>query len=356
MSIMATIQGYQVHVTNSTALGVCHWCKFPEWSRARRPITLPAAGPCQGESYDWAVVQSMDKAGILETYYHYVLEFATPLLITAWRLHHEIGGPGVALLSHPRWQAASHVVTKWPWLDLLPNRTHIRFVDNPANKEVCVSRRVELSGDVQCSPLATPQNRRGFTAKRCRSHIQAVGRHALDMFGASEAPPRRRRDSPIRVLFVPREQHITNRTRKIRNWDAVVRIIVDEAMRVGAELTLLHFGGNSHLPLSGQLAALHNADIVIAQRGSMNANFLVLRHNTRVLLLADPIDYEPFHWIGPMWYKTRIVHIAGGNFDPFGLVDASALQRALAAMLADLQTRGDAIAAGVGGSHLHTLS
>jgi len=198
--------------------------------------------------------------------------------------------------------------------------------------------------------------RDGTPRSICTHRNQTVGRHALDMFGASEAPPRRRRDSPIRVLFVPREQHITNRTRKIRNWDAVVRIIVDEAMRVGAELTLLHFGGNSHLPLSGQLAALHNADIVITQRGSTNANFLVLRHNTRVLLLADPIDYEPFHWIGPMWYKTRIVHIAGGNSDPFGLVDASALQRALAAMLADLRTRGDAIAAGVGGSHLHTLS
>lgn len=159
------------------------------------------------------------------------------------------------------------------------------------------------------------------------------------MLGAAEASPRRRRDSPTRVLFIPREQHIANRTRKIRNWDDVVRIIVDETMRAGAELTLLQCGGNSHLPLPGQLAALHSADVVITQRGSVNANFLVLRPETRVLLLADPIDYEPFHCIGPMWYTTRIVFIAGGNFDPFGLVDAPALQRTLAAMFADFRNQ-----------------
>jgi len=333
-SMVANIRGYEVR--NSTALGACRWCEFPEWKNARRPTlngSLLDAGVCHGESYDWAVFQSMDKGGILNTYYHFVLEFAVPLLSTAWRLHREIGGPGVALLSHPEWLAARHVVKKWPWLDLLPNETQIRFVDDPATKEVCVSSRVELSGEVQCSPLSHPQHRLGFSAASCRSIILAVGQHAIGMLGVAEASPRLRRDSPIRVLFIPREHHIAERTRKILNWDAVVKIIANETMCVGAELKLQQF---VNLQLPDQLAALHSADVVITQRGSVNASFLVLRPETRVILLADPMDYDPFIWIGPMWYATRIVHIRGGNFDPFGVVDAPALQRTLAQMLAEI--------------------
>ena len=120
------------------------------------------------------------------------------------------------------------------------------------------------------------------------------------------------------MLFIPREQFATNRVRKIANWAAVLDALTDETMRAGVALQSLVFDG---LPLAEQVAALRAADIVITQRGSVNANFVVLRPETRVLLLSDPINYDAFYWLGPMWFRHTGVHIQGDNFDPFGVVD-----------------------------------
>ena len=59
----------------------------------------------------------------------------------------------------------------------------------------------------------------------------------------------------------------------------------------------------------------------------------MLRPETRVLLLSDPIDYDAFYWLGPLWFRQTGVHIQGANFDPFGVVDVPAMRRELRNLL-----------------------
>jgi hypothetical protein len=212
-------------------------------------------------------------------------------------------------------------VRSWGWLAALP--VHV-VVAEALSAPLCAVEvqnglsQTQLAG---CNPLSPPPLR--APREYCLAELRRVGEALVRELGV--APPRATPAAP-QVLFVPREQFAASRTRKIANWAEVLEALTGGTMRAGAALQTLAFDG---LPLAEQVAALRAADVVVTQRGSANANFVVLRPETRVILLSDPIHYDPFHWIGPLWFQHTGVHIWGGNFDPFCTVDVRALRREL---------------------------
>ena len=332
--------------------------KAPEWHFTPTPTATIAPlaavrATCAG-TYDWVLLMPIRKPGVLETYYHYVLEFALPLSIavlekarqhnathkgTQWR-----GAIAITVAATPksmaRWPSygskhstdakwVSRRVDYWGWLSKLPVRIVVAEALPVPICGVEVQNGLSIMQLMGCNPLSTPQ----YRAPRhyCRAELLRVGESLIRNLGVTASPAK---PAVTQVLFVPREQFAgTNRTRKIANWAEVLDVITDETMRAGVALQILVF---DRLPLANQVAALRAADVVITQRGSANANFVVLRPETRVLLLSDPVDYDPFCWIGPLWWQQTGVHIRGGNFDPFGVVDVPAMRHQLNKIISGL--------------------
>ena len=333
----------------------CEWCKMPEWRENPAPTMqrLPqhaVSNQCSNStSYPWVVMQPMMKGGILETYYHYVLEFAVPLSMTALRLddaqkegkqygemHQESSvesGPqrsGLIILQDTRTDWAERQVKRWGWLDMLP--ADVTFLHR-MDKRVC-THSLTL-GVERCNPLSGKDHR--LPRAECVRQLMRVGTNAISRLLLADDLAARARIEAGGILFIPREQFVQARSRKIKNWNEVLTTITDHAMRSRLPLRVLCFDG---LPLREQLAALRSADLVITQRGSVNANFIVLRPSTTVLLLADPVNppYQPFYWMEPLWYTSKVTHIAGKNSDPYGVVDVSAMNRELSNIVPQLVT------------------
>ena len=213
-------------------------------------------------------------------------------------------------------------VRSWGWLTELPVRVVVAEALPAPLCAVEVQNGLSLKQVMGCNPLSTPQQR--APREYCLTELRRVGEALVHQLRVAPSPAK---PAAPQVLFIPREQFAgAKRTRKIANWAEVLDALTDETMRAGVALQSLVFDG---LPLAEQVAALRTADVVITQRGSVNANFVVLRPETRVLLLSDPVDYDPFYWLGPLWFQHTGVHIRGHNFDPFGVVDVPAMRREL---------------------------
>lgn len=281
------------------------------------------------------MVQPTDKPGVVETYYHFVVELVIPVFMAIEKLQqqHQLDKSQTLLLLVGKRSSRSdrfsvgdvnQIFREWEWIFLAPAQVIIlEMLQSP----LC-ARKAQMGSSSRCSALA-PTHMRSPRDECIRSLLRVAhtGLRALHLpIHASQ------RSQVGSVLFIPREQWVERRTRKIWNWAETVLAISNETMRSGMVLKVLPFDG---LPLKQQLTALLDADIIITQRGSVNANFLVLHPQTRVLLLADPLDYDPFHWIGPLWYRTTVVHIKGGNFEPFGTVDVQGMQSTLKLMITE---------------------
>ena len=86
---------------STVALGGGDMYQLPGWDCTPKPTAtvVPLASvraTCadgKHSTYDWALLMPIRKPGVLETYYHYVVEFALPLMLA-------IGRPSQALLLH----------------------------------------------------------------------------------------------------------------------------------------------------------------------------------------------------------------------------------------------------------------
>ena len=342
-------------VLSTVALGGGDMYQLPGWDSTPKPTAtvVPLASvraTCAGgkhSTYDWALLMPIRRPGVLETYYHYVVEFALPLSIAVLEMaqqHNATRGDarwrGAIVLtvastpeSMSRWPsyASKHStdaqwvlqhVRSWGWLTELPVRVVVAEALPAPLCAVEVQNGLSLKQVMGCNPLSTPQQR--APREYCLTELRRVGEALVRQLRVAPSPAK---PAAPQVLFIPREQFAgAKRTRKIANWAEVLDALTDETMRAGVALQSLVFDG---LPLAEQVAALRTADVVITQRGSVNANFVVLRPETRVLLLSDPVDYDPFYWLGPLWFQHTGVHIRGHNFDPFGVVDVPAMRREL---------------------------
>jgi hypothetical protein len=344
---------------STVALGGGDMYQLPGWDCTPKPTAtvVPLASvraTCadgKHSTYDWALLMPIRKPGVLETYYHYVVEFALPLSIAVLeraQQHNATRGDarwrGAIVLtvastpeSMSRWPscASKHStdaqwvlqhVRSWGWLTELPVRVVVAEALSAPLCAVEVQNGLSQKQIMGCNPLSTPEQR--APRDYCLTELRRVGEALVRQLRVAPSPAK---PAAPQVLFIPREQFASNRVRKIANWAEVLDALTDETMRAGVALQSLVFDG---LPLAEQVAALRAADIVITQRGSANANFVVLRPETRVLLLSDPINYDPFYWLGPMWFRGHTgVHIQGANFDPFGVVDVPAMRRELRNLL-----------------------
>ena len=343
---------------STAALGGGSMYQLPGWDCTPTPTAtvVPLASvraKCAGgkhSTYDWALLMPIRKPGVLETYYHYVVEFALPLSIAVLeraQQHNATRGDarwrGAIVLtvastpeSMSRWPsyASKHStdaqwvlqhVRSWRWLTELPVRVVVAEALSAPLCAVEVQNGLSQKQIMGCNPLSTPELR--APRDYCLTELRRVGEALVRQLRVAPSPAK---PAAPQVLFIPREQFAANRVRKIANWAEVLNVLNDETMRAGVALQSLVFDG---LPLAEQVAALRAADIVITQRGSVNANFVVLRPETRVLLLSDPINYDAFYWLGPMWFRHTGVHIQGANFEPFGVVDVPAMRRELRNLL-----------------------
>lgn len=307
----------------------CAWCKDRMWQRVpvvKMSSTQSIERMCDDQQvkYPWILVHPTGKGGVLETYYHYMLEFAVPLSMKVLHMVKTDGTirSGLVVLHDTRTALVESQVRKWGWLDLLP--VNFTFMHRLTNRVCADSIILDIAN---CNPLAPPNQR--MSRILCVNGLRRVGLNAVARFEIERyITSRASIESSRNILFIAREQFLHSRTRKIKNWSEVIDTITTHAMRLRLTFHLACF---NDIPLKEQIASLRMADIVITQRGSANANFIVLRPETKVILLADPINppYEPFHWIGPLWYNSTVTHIKGGNFDPYGVVNIADLARTL---------------------------
>lgn len=261
----------------------------------------------------WTVVHHIPVLnGNVYTYWHHVMQLTVMIAERVfWAETNTSSAMGKIMIVTPNATGVRAVVDKYGWVPTLGLPIWYSTTPQPMDSyNTFPTTRT-------CDPLHAANRHEGY----CAGVLQQLRQRVVDYLGLQPVDAHAKRQ----MLVVAREPWMSERKRRIDNLEHVLALATTAAVSNGVEVmaTTMH---NASLKL--QLQLFYSAAFVVLQRGSANANLIVVPDSCKVILLTSPDQWRPTCWIPPP-YRIHFAVVVGGNFDKTVHADTDTLRRAL---------------------------